>query len=505
MALHAEQVRQREGDLAARVGGVLRGGPVRVLRLGPVEQVALQERHLGAADQLGVHVAGAEERRGAQVGVHGAVGVGRDHDQAAPGGRAIADRRVGEVDALGLHVVGEHRAELVVEDAAQVGGAAPEAGHPGHRVAGRAARHLDGHAHGRVELLGPLGVDQGHGALHEAVGGDELVGLVGDDVDEGVADPDDVEAGLGGHPGEASNPAIRGNAVGAVLATVAPRVREPPPASPHRRPQPLRPHAGARPRCGHVRRRGDDHRRGGDAHGRGRAQLGRDRDRRGHHPGRRGRAPGRHRGARPGERAGHAHLPVRAARGAGLAPPALPRHPQRQAGRLLPLDVHRRQRRRAGPGHHPDGGHRRPPGLPVLGRARRQGRLRRHPGGPRATWRPSPTRARSAGSPRARARWPCASPTPCPCPPTWWRSWWAPWRSPTRWTWTASRCGWCTRRARSTSPTSPWRWAPSPCATSPTGSAWPTRATSSTWWPSPTSPSGPWRTWAASPSASATS
>ena len=31
---------------------------------------------------------------------------------------------------------------------------------------------------------------------------------------------------------------------------------------------------------------------------------------------------------------------------------------------------------------HPDGGHRRPPGLPVLGRARPQGDLRRHPGRP---------------------------------------------------------------------------------------------------------------------------
>jgi puromycin-sensitive aminopeptidase len=48
----------------------------------------------------------------------------------------------------------------------------------------------------------------------------------------------------------------------------------------------------------------------------------------------------------------------------------------------------------------------------------------------------------------------------------------------------------------------PWRWAPSACATSASGSTSPTRATSSTWSPSPTSPSGPWRTWAASPTGS---
>ena len=55
----------------------------------------------------------------------------------------------------------------------------------------------------------------------------------------------------------------------------------------------------------------------------------------------------------------------------------------------------------AGHRHHPVRGHRRPPGLPVLGRARLQGRVRRHP-------RRSPTELdrrlqRGRGQPRARA------------------------------------------------------------------------------------------------------
>ena len=38
------------------------------------------------------------------------------------------------------------------------------------------------------------GVDERHGAAREAVGVDELVGFVAQHVDEGVADPDDVDA-----------------------------------------------------------------------------------------------------------------------------------------------------------------------------------------------------------------------------------------------------------------------------------------------------------------------
>ena len=49
--------------------------------------------------------------------------------------------------------------------------------------------------------------------------------------------------------------------------------------------------------------------------------------------------------------------------------------------------------------HHPVRGHRRPPGLPVLGRARAQGRVRDHPRRPRATCSPSATRPRSSAEP----------------------------------------------------------------------------------------------------------
>ncbi len=63
--------------------------------------------------------------------------------------------------------------------------------------------------------------------------------------------------------------------------------------------------------------------------------------------------------------------------------------------------------------HHPVRVHRRPPGLPVLGRARLQGRLRRDPRGARRPARASRTAPRSAARTPATAGCGCASPTPC--------------------------------------------------------------------------------------------
>ena len=97
--------------------------------------------------------------------------------------------------------------------------------------------------------------------------------------------------------------------------------------------------------------------------------------------------------------AGHPHLcPARPGR-PGHPPPVLHRNPERQAPRLLPEQLHRRRRQRAAHRHHPVGGHRRPSGLPLLGRARPQGRLRGDPGrhrGPRRLFQ----RARSSRRPR---------------------------------------------------------------------------------------------------------
>ena len=56
--------------------------------------------------------------------------------------------------------------------------------------------------------------------------------------------------------------------------------------------------------------------------------------------------------------------------GAIVAARRLRRRPQRQAPRLLPVDVHRRRRWPPHHRRHAVRGHRRPPGVPLLGRAR---------------------------------------------------------------------------------------------------------------------------------------
>ena len=69
----------------------------------------------------------------------------------------------------------------------------------------------------------------------------------------------------------------------------------------------------------------------------------------------------------------------------------------------------------AGDRHHPDRGDRRPPGVPVLGRARLQGRLRGHPRRRPGAHSPSRTGRRSSAPSVATASTWSASPTRCRC------------------------------------------------------------------------------------------
>ncbi len=86
---------------------------------------------------------------------------------------------------------------------------------------------------------------------------------------------------------------------------------------------------------------------------------------------------------RRGGGAGHLLVRLGRARGTGHPPLLVRRDPQRQAPRLLPQHLHRPVGCHPDAGHHADGGDRRPPRLPLLGRAGPQGGLRHHPGGRR--------------------------------------------------------------------------------------------------------------------------
>ena len=106
-----------------------------------------------------------------------------------------ADRGLGhELDAGGADVVTEHGAELVVGHPADERGRTAERGDADERVGGRSTRDLDRGSHGLVQELGACGVDELHRAGGEVVCGEELVALVAQHVDQGVADGDDVES-----------------------------------------------------------------------------------------------------------------------------------------------------------------------------------------------------------------------------------------------------------------------------------------------------------------------
>ena len=242
-------------------------------------------------------------------------------------------------------------------------------------------------AHGRVERLGPLGVDEGHRALHQAVGLDEVVVLVAEDVDEGVADADDVEiVGVVWAPvsitgdcrapltvarsvsGHAGTPPVACAVAVTPIRTVcrAPSSRG---ATPHAHARP-RPRPPSRARWTSTSRSREATARWCSTPSSSRSTgVGRGRRRRAARP----RSPSTRRPSGPRSRSPRT---LAAGRRGGVA--ALPGSAQRQAARLLPLHLHRRRRRRARDRHHPVRGHRRPPGVPVLGRARLQGAVRHH-------------------------------------------------------------------------------------------------------------------------------
>ncbi len=193
----AEGVGEREGDLAAAFvsdAGRLDEG---LLRRRRIEEIAFQIRHPRPQDQRRIDVRRAELNAGAEIGVHGALGVGRDEDEAARRRRAGVHRRRVEGDARRADVMGEDPAERIPADLADITRPALEGGDSGDGVGSRAAGDLDRRAHGRVEGLGPLGVDQGHGPFAEPVLREEGLLGMGQHVDDGIADADDVEERFG--------------------------------------------------------------------------------------------------------------------------------------------------------------------------------------------------------------------------------------------------------------------------------------------------------------------
>jgi len=117
-------------------------------------------------------------------------GVTRIRQRAVPGPCVAVDY------ARRLYVVAEHRAEIIVPNLAEISRAPAKGPDSGGGIGGRAARELDCGSHRPIESLGRRHVYQDHGPFVHGVFGEESIVGMGDDVDDGVTDADDIEAAL---------------------------------------------------------------------------------------------------------------------------------------------------------------------------------------------------------------------------------------------------------------------------------------------------------------------
>ena len=201
VALHAERVGDAQGhEGVRRVGhldGTAHGGYGRT----QVPQIALEVDHLGPGDEGLVEVLRSQGRRHAQVGRHGPFPVLGDIDQASSRGPVVGGVTAGgldaevrpEHDAGGGDVVQEDLSELVGGHLADEPHPASERGHPRRGVRRRATRDPAGVAHALVEGGRPGQVHEGHRPLDQVGPAQVLVAGIGEDVDQGGADGDDIE------------------------------------------------------------------------------------------------------------------------------------------------------------------------------------------------------------------------------------------------------------------------------------------------------------------------
>ena len=169
--------------------GLLEGG----FRRGPVPHVAFEVDDLRRPDEILVDVGRREVGARPEIGVHRALAVRRDVDEA-PSGRRPLLRRLGvERDPGRADVGDECVSERVAPDLADIGRRDAERGDADDGVGGRAARD-DDRVHARcVELLGPVLLDERHRALHHLLRVEIGVVGVGENVDQRVAQPQNLD------------------------------------------------------------------------------------------------------------------------------------------------------------------------------------------------------------------------------------------------------------------------------------------------------------------------
>ena len=193
----ATLARPASKSVSASGAGDFHGPAHGAARLFRIPEIAFEIEDAGAGDQLVVERGGRQELACAEEGVHRALAIGRHKDKAARGRRVAGTGRGVEIDADGADVMAEDLAQLVGRDLANEGALRAQRGHAGQRIGRGTARNLGRAAHGVVEFLRPIGVDQGHPALGKAQLLDQIVCAGSHHIDNGIADGEDVVTGLG--------------------------------------------------------------------------------------------------------------------------------------------------------------------------------------------------------------------------------------------------------------------------------------------------------------------
>ena len=193
MTVDAERVRQRQRHLRPLPWAHRRRVPERLLGIVAVVEVALHVQHLAGGDGVLVEVVGRSAARHAEVGVHRALGIRRDDDDA-PAGRRLA------VGTPGRNATPTARRSWPntwpsssSHTLPMYAARPPKLATPHIVLAADPPLISTAEPERPVQLDGPVRSRPASSSPCQGLPGEERVGGVGDDVDEGVADPDDVE------------------------------------------------------------------------------------------------------------------------------------------------------------------------------------------------------------------------------------------------------------------------------------------------------------------------
>ena len=96
------------------------------------------------------------------------------------------------MNAQRTHVVGENLAQLVVRNLPDKSGAQPHRRRAGHAVGGRTAANFPRAAHRAIQIGGLVWGQQPHRAFFESLLFKEAIVAGRDDVDDGIANRDQV-------------------------------------------------------------------------------------------------------------------------------------------------------------------------------------------------------------------------------------------------------------------------------------------------------------------------